>query len=522
MAQRPPGVRGSAAPRGRLTISRSYDRSGITANGRTQLLFTGNPCLPSRRTPMSRLLRPLVVAAALVAGFATAPASAAPAGQDAEILSAIQRDLGLSADQARARLAADSASSIQAADLRKRLADRFGGAWIDGSGTLQVAVTDAAALPGARVVARSERELDALKSKLDGRAAAAPVPAVGWHVDVATNSVVVKSHPAKLAAARAFVAASGVPAAAVRHVTTDESPRPLIDVIGGNAYNIGSGSRCSVGFSVNGGFVTAGHCGSTGATTSNPSGTFRGSSFPGNDYAWVQVAAGNTPRGLVNNYSGGTVSVAGSQDAAVGATVCRSGSTTGWHCGRIQARNSSVTYPQGTVTGLIQTTVCAEPGDSGGSLLAGNQAQGVTSGGSGNCSSGGTTYFQPVNEILQAYGLTLITGGGGDPDPPTGCSSSEATYNGSLAAGGQAYQPNGSYYQSTVSGAHVGCLAGPTGADYDLYLQKWNGSAWAVVAKADSPSATESLTYNGTPGYYRYRVHAYSGSGSYTLGITNP
>ncbi|NUT94529.1 MAG: S1 family peptidase [Saccharothrix sp.] len=469
---------------------------------------------------MSRLVRPLVVAAALVAGFATSPAHAS--GQDAEILSAIQRDLGLSAEQATARLAADKASSSTAADLRKRLADRFGGAWIDASGALQVAVTEASAHPGARVVQRSERELDLLKSKLDGRAAAAPRSVPGWYVDVATNSVVVKSQPAKLAAARAFVAASGVPAAAVRYVTTDESPRPLIDVIGGNAYNIGSGTRCSVGFSVNGGFVTAGHCGTTGATTSNPSGTFRGSSFPGNDYAWVQVAAGNTPRGLVNNYSGGTVSVAGSQEAAVGATVCRSGSTTGWHCGTIQARNSSVTYPQGTVTGLIQTTVCAEPGDSGGSLLAGTQAQGVTSGGSGNCSSGGTTYFQPVNEILQTYGLTLVTGGGGDPNPPTGCSSSEATYNGSLASGGQAYQPNGSYYQSTVSGAHVGCLVGPSGADYDLYLQKWNGSSWAVVAKGDSPEANESLTYNGTPGYYRYRVHAYNGAGSYTLGITNP
>jgi streptogrisin C len=42
------------------------------------------------------------------------------------------------------------------------------------------------------------------------------------------------------------------------------------------------------------------------------------------------------------------------------------------------------------------------------------------------------------------------------------------------------------------------------------------------VAKGDSPAANESVTYNGTPGYHRYRVHAYSGSGSYTLGITNP
>jgi streptogrisin C len=478
---------------------------------------------------MSTLLRPLTAAltAALIsAGLPTPTAQAAPSDQDSQIYAAIQRDLGLNVDQARDRLNADKRSSDTARSLKKKLDTTYAGAWIDDTGELNVAVTnqtDAAKVTGARtkVVQRSESHLDAVKSTLDRHLAEAPASTPGWYVDLPTNTVVVKSHPTKLSAARKFVTSTGVDTAAVRYVATTESPRPLIDVIGGNAYNIGSGTRCSVGFSVNGGFITAGHCGSTGASTSNPSGTFRGSSFPGNDYAWVQVAAGNTPRGLVNNYSGGTVSVAGSTDAAVGATVCRSGSTTGWHCGRIQARNSSVSYPQGTVTGLIQTTVCAEPGDSGGSLLAGNQAQGVTSGGSGNCSSGGTTYFQPVNEILQVYGLSLVTSGG-NPNPPTGCQTSEARYNGTLNAGGQAIQPNNSYYQSTVSGAHVGCLVGPTGADFDLYLQKWNGSGWADVAKGDSPAADETINYNGTAGYYRYRVHAYSGSGSYTLGLTNP
>jgi hypothetical protein len=53
--------------------------------------------------------------------------------------------------------------------------------------------------------------------------------------------------------------------------------------------------------------------------------------------------------------------------------------------------------------------VCAEGGDSGGSFITGDQAQGVTSGGYGNCSSGGRTWFQPINEILRAYGLTLLT-----------------------------------------------------------------------------------------------------------------
>lgn len=64
-------------------------------------------------------------------------------------------------------------------------------------------------------------------------------------------------------------------------------------------------------------------------------------------------------------------------------------------------------YAEGSVSGLIRTTVCAEPGDSGGSLYSGSTALGLTSGGSGNCSSGGVTYFQPVVEALNAYGVSV-------------------------------------------------------------------------------------------------------------------
>jgi streptogrisin B len=51
--------------------------------------------------------------------------------------------------------------------------------------------------------------------------------------------------------------------------------------------------------------------------------------------------------------------------------------------------------------------VCAEPGDSGGALYSGSTALGLTSGGSGNCSTGGTTFFQPVTEALSVYGATI-------------------------------------------------------------------------------------------------------------------
>ena len=89
-------------------------------------------------------------------------------------------------------------------------------------------------------------------------------------------------------------------------------------------------------------------------------------------------------------------------------SVTRSGSTTQVHDGEVTALDATVNYGNGDiVNGLIQTTVCAEPGDSGGSLYSGSLAVGLTSGGSGNCSSGGTTYFQPVTEALSVYGVSV-------------------------------------------------------------------------------------------------------------------
>jgi streptogrisin C len=453
------------------------------------------------------------------------------------MLAAMQRDLGLDATAARERIARDDAASRIQLALRKKLGSAFAGAWLTADAkSLVVAVTDStkaaevkAAGATPTLVSRSATKLDAVKNSLDEAAAEAPAASVpGWYVDVRTNTVVVLARGATTAAA-AFVKASGADASAVRVVATNEQPQLLYDVRGGDAYYIGSG-RCSVGFSVNGGFVTAGHCGRSGQATTGfnrvAQGTFQGSSFPGNDYAWVAVNSNWVPQPWVNNYSGGNVTVAGSTVAAVGAAICRSGSTTGWRCGTVQAYNQTVNYAQGSVSGLTRTNACAEPGDSGGSWLSGQQAQGVTSGGSGNCSSGGTTYFQPVNEILSAYGRTLVTSGGGTPPPtqppPGGCTGYEFSVTGSLSSGGSVHQPNGSYYYSSASGAHRGCLDGPNGTDYDLYLQKWNGAAWAVVAQGASAAADETVSYNGTAGYYRWRVHAYSGSGTYRLGYSNP
>lgn len=92
--------------------------------------------------------------------------------------------------------------------------------------------------------------------------------------------------------------------------------------------------------------------------------------------------------------------------------------------------------------------------------------------------------------------------------------------NGSLSGTGDA--DNFAYYYSAGSGTHSATLTGPGGADFDLYLQKWNGSSWANVANSTSATSNESINYNGTAGYHRWRVYSYSGSGSYTLCESHP
>jgi streptogrisin D len=238
-----------------------------------------------------------------------------------------------------------------------------------------------------------------------------------WAVDPATNQVVLSYDETitgkKLASVRAAAARHG---SAVR---LERVPGTFSTKIAGGQAIYASGGRCSLGFNVRSGstdyFLTAGHCTNIGSTWySNSSrttvlGTRAGSSFPGNDYGIVRYTnSAITRTGGVWLYGSGTQDITSAATPAVGQTVRRSGSTTGVRSGTVTALNQTVRYAEGTVTGMIRTTVCAEPGDSGGSLFNGTTAYGLTSGGSGNCSSGGVTFFQPVTEALNAYGVSVF------------------------------------------------------------------------------------------------------------------
>lgn len=379
-----------------------------------------------------------VAVGALVIGSLPAAAEPSPRGQapldGAEpspeiapgMLKSVSRDLGITAADAKTRISNEQRSVAVEKALRTKLGSRYGGAWVTGSTSkLVVATTDrndtsliTAAGATAQVVDHSLAELEKAKSALDRTARTrAPRGTSIWAVDVRTNSVVVRAE--EPAAAKDFLARSGASSTVVRVTQSAEQPRTYADDLrGGDAYYSNGSTRCSIGFAVTKGtqqgFVTAGHCGKAGAETTGHNraaqGTVQSRSFPGNDYGWVEANSGWRATPYVKGPGGANVTVSGSQQVPSGSSVCRSGSTSGWRCGTIEHHDATVTYEEGTVQGLTRTSVCAEPGDSGGSFISGDQAQGMTSGGSGDCSTGGSTYYQPVAEPLTAYGLTLSTG----------------------------------------------------------------------------------------------------------------
>jgi streptogrisin D len=320
---------------------------------------------------------------------------------------------------ATAETATAAADTSPASRLAAELGADSAGIYLDASGRTTVAVTTKSAAAAVRaagavpkMVTRSAADLARATSTLD---ASAKIPGTAWAVDPVSNQVLVSVDStvtgAKLATVKAVVARLGS-AARMETVAGTFS----LKINGGTAIYSGR-YRCSLGFNVRSGstyyFLTAGHCGNIGtawyanSSLSTQLGTLDGTSFPGNDYAMVRYTTSVSHPGNVNLYNGSTQDITSSGTPTVNQTVNRSGSTTRVRSGRVTQLNATVNYAEGSVSGLIRTTVCAEGGDSGGALFAGTVAYGLTSGGSGNCRTGGVTYFQPVAEPLRVYGVSV-------------------------------------------------------------------------------------------------------------------
>ncbi|WP_433337030.1 S1 family peptidase [Spirillospora sp. CA-294931] len=342
-----------------------------------------------------------LVATAAYASAGSNEVNAAPAGTTSSAVSA------------QAKTAKSLAAELGAA--------RTAGSFIDESGKLVVNVTDSSAAQSVRaagaqpkLVKRSGQDLNKIHKALQKKVT---TTGTAYAVNPKTNTVVVSFDSsvtgAKLAKVNKQLKQFG------SAVTTKKVPgRYKLFTLGGEAIYAAPSGRCSLGFNAKKGeeyfFVTAGHCTELAGKTwfadqgkTKKLGTATVSKFPGEDYAVVKYdAAPEDTKGAVKGKDG-EVDITGAADATVGQKVTRSGSTTGVHEGEVTALDQTVNYQEGQVDGLIQTTVCAEPGDSGGSLYAEDKALGLTSGGSGNCTSGGETFFNPVGEALAAGGLEI-------------------------------------------------------------------------------------------------------------------
>ncbi|WP_030984557.1 MULTISPECIES: S1 family peptidase [unclassified Streptomyces] len=348
---------------------------------------------------------------------------------------------------------------------------RTAGNWIGVDGRTVVAVTDETA---AREVRRAGAEakvvphsMNELKSATATLRSAPRVPGTAWAVDYRTNRVVVRADRTVSAGdwSRLTRVATGIGS----FVHMERTKGTFTTRLNGAQPILSTGGRCSAGFNVTDGqsdfILTAGHCGPAGSTWfadnqgDQQLGRTVNSSFPGSDFSLVQYADGKAGAGadVVAIGGGKGVRITGAADPAVGQRVFRSGSTSGLRDGQVTALNATVNYPEGTVTGLIETTVCAEPGDSGGPLFSEGVALGVTSGGNGDCTAGGTTFFQPVTKALTALGVRLIVsaqnaGGapGGTSSPAPAASAAQGAMAPNAASPGSAAPVTGASEGSTL------------------------------------------------------------------------
>jgi len=405
--------------------------------------------LPSarRRTATLSSVVAGAVAAALAAFLATAPTAGAsdrsdaarPATESADTgpsaytpairqlaIAALASELGISEDQAATRLAQLDERARTAASLQKALGSRTAGTWLNRStGALMVNVTDEAAADvvedaGAtpKLVSRGLPELEQVRSQLD---AISRIPGTSWAIDAVSNTVTVQVSDDAAADPRADAwlekLAGYGDAVRVQRTAAAFGTQAFF---GGQAIlNAAESGRCSAGFNATDGqnavVITAGHCTDAVDTWTDGQQVIGQSDvveFPGNDYGTIGVDDPQSldPQPAVIDRDRAQP-ITGSQLVPVGSTVCKTGSTTGTTCGVVQAYGTTVVYPEGQVRGLTQTDVCTQPGDSGGALFAGDQAQGLVSGGSnGGCEQiGFVSFFQPIDEVLEDTGLQLLS-----------------------------------------------------------------------------------------------------------------
>jgi hypothetical protein len=306
-----------------------------------------------------------------------------------------------------------------------------------------VGLSSAQYLANSAAAARAVEVVASLKS--------AGVDVLGSAVDGThlTVNVASSSDDAVVAAAGAS-AVVGAPAPLVPDGLTLHSDSTTTYGGEGYVYSDAQGGeyRCSLGFNGyaistgTGQFATAGHCATaingtatlltqttadgTGTESISLGATVSGEAAFGNGLDYGIVGSGSSaapqPSELTWGGSNGAplssapLAITGETAATVGATICKSGSTSGWTCGTILGVDQPVTVRDDnnvahTVNGIV-SNVCMLPGDSGGGAVIGTLAAGIDSASSftdtsSTCAESGESVFFPM---VSATGSSSVSG----------------------------------------------------------------------------------------------------------------
>lgn len=369
-----------------------------------------------------------------------------------ELAEALAHDLALSPSEylSRSELAQKLAEFAEIA--RIQFPDAFGGVWLDqlGHGIVALAGSDTDAARTAaedagftvQTVAQSETalrtEMSELNSWLDSQPTDIADLVRGIAIDVVGNGIALTADTTAGLALPDFLKSTVLHTAAPLQV-----PPIVADLIpatgsltgnaslGGDAFAglVGSsGFKCSFGFNGTDGSgqtvnISAGHCDPNrdGAGTEYAAqvvplvnnqpgprvGYFAKSQFNEQDYSIINIdddAKYRFDNNSIRVPFNRSVNIDGVADPVVGAPVCKSGSTTGYSCGVVTSVNQSANVDGNPLSNLFTTNICVLQGDSGGPVITGTKALGITS-----ASNVATSAFC---EIAQA--ATLI-----GQEPPT-------------------------------------------------------------------------------------------------------
>ncbi|MFQ6393476.1 S1 family peptidase [Nocardia sp. KC 131] len=370
-------------------------------------------------------------AAILLFGPTAAVATAQPdpnAGLSPELAVAVARDLKISPQEYLHRADLAQQAAAFATTAQRQYPQVFAGSWLDDAGRAVVALAQGQGIDEAskaadsagfevRNVAKSEAALRGEKTAferwLDGQPQEVSALVRGAVIDTVNNSIAVRVDkiglpmPSFIDPARVIVMAPPV--------ASEPANIPKADAIAGEAHGALAGGdgfasisgrtslRCSFGFngtdrSGNTVNITAGHCnpdlpsaGSDAAArifelqgdrAGAELGRFQKSVLGAQDYSVIRIADQARDRFENNSVrvSGrAPIAIDGVATPVVGAPVCKSGSRTGFSCGIVNAVDQTVQVGDRELTQSFSANICALPGDSGGPIVTGRMALGISS-----------------------------------------------------------------------------------------------------------------------------------------------